>query len=72
MHYLKVSKFRKLSLGLRSHVCYCGVRDERLSETPTGNKGGGAFLFPGDSVSLILDLLGFTYSGSVFISKGFN
>lgn len=47
MHYLKVSKFRKLSLGLRSHVCYCGVRDERLSETPTGNKGGSFFVSRG-------------------------
>lgn len=69
MRYLEVSKFRKLSLRLRLRVC-CGGSDERLYETIVTT--WGSFLFPGDSVSLILDLLGFTYSGNVFISKGFN
>ena len=45
--------------------------DERLYETPAVNDRGSC-LFLGYSVSLILDLLGFTHSGNVFISTGFN
>lgn len=70
MPYLKVSKFRKLLLSLRLHVCCCGRSDKRLYDTTIVNHPG--LLFPGYRVSLILDLLGFTYSGNVFISKGFN
>lgn len=40
MLYLKVSKFRKLSLSLRSHVCCCGGSDERLYETTIVNDLG--------------------------------
>lgn len=48
------------------------VCDEGYLKLLLETRGGGSSLFPGDRVSLILDLLGFTYSGSVFISKGFN
>lgn len=40
MHYLKVSKFRKVSVSLRLHVCYCGESDGRLYETTVVNDSG--------------------------------